>query len=244
MRAATTLPASLTAVLLAASALATPAASAADGTTAVLRDDAPIVPLSAVDFDRLKGGAWFADELRGARVFGSGGDQIGTVRSIIIDPDGRVRRLVVEAGGPLDIGDNVLAIPWSAIDLTPGEAGVVATNLDADAVDNFSLFEDWEPARRGLRAFRAAEVQGDLVYLRNGEGYGMVRDLMFDRGGQLQAIVVAPDAAYDATGFFAYPYRGGTAFDPGSDRYNLPYAPDEVGGYGPFAYRSWNDGRV
>lgn len=235
---------SIAACTVALLAAATPAA-AVEEEAALLLDDAPIVPLSAVDFDRLKGGAWFADELRGARVFGSGGDQIGTVRSIIIGPEGLVRRLVVEAGGPLDIGDNVLAIPWARIDLTPGEAGIVATNLDADAVDNYSLFADWEPARRrGPREFRAEELQGDYVTLRGGQGHGLVRDLLFDRGGQLQAIIVAPDVAYDGTGFFAYPYRGGTAFDPGSDRYSLPYAPDEVGEYGPFAYRDWNDGQV
>ncbi|HEX6013145.1 MAG TPA: PRC-barrel domain-containing protein [Geminicoccaceae bacterium] len=235
----------LTAGLLASAAgLAMPAAAAE---TSAVRDDAKVVPLSEFDVDKWKDSAWLADEMRGSDVFGKDGEQIGTVQSIVVSKDGMVERLVVETGGFLDIGDKVIAVPWSGIDLTPGKEGVVAKNVDESNVEDFSLFGDREEATTGPRSFRAAELAGDFVTLKGGEGYGYVRDLLFDRDGKLQAIVVAPDVAYDAAGYYAYPYHGygydyGFDFDPGLDYYALPYSQEELAEYHDFDYDVWEDG--
>jgi sporulation protein YlmC with PRC-barrel domain len=225
-----------TAAGLALPALAQEAAS--------VRDDAKVVQLSAFDVDRYKEGAWFADELRGSKVFGNDNDQVGTVQSIILNQEGQVERLVVETGGFLEIGDKVIAVPWQDIDVTPGKDGIVATSLDADKMESFSLFGDRESVSTGPRSFRASELEGDYVMLKGGEGYGYVSDLLFDKGGKLQAIIVAPDAGYGVLGYRAYPYYGyGYGFDPGLDYYGLPYAADDINEYDePFDYDVWDDG--
>jgi sporulation protein YlmC with PRC-barrel domain len=235
----------LTAALLAGAAgFAMPAAAAE---TSAVRDEAKIVPLAEFDVGKWKDSAWFADEMRGSEVFGKDGEQIGTVQSIVVSKDGMVERLVVETGGFLDIGDKVIAVPWSGIDLTPGEEGVVAQNLDESNVEGFSLFDDREEAATGPRSFRASELAGDCVTLKGGEDYGYVRDLLFDESGKLQAIVVAPDVAYDAAGHYAYPYYGygydhGLDFDPGLDHYGLPYTEQELAEIHDFDYDVWEDG--
>ena len=140
--------------------------------TSAVRDDAKIVKLSEFDVDKWRDSAWFADEMRGSAVYGKDGEQIGTVQSIIVGKDGMVERLVVETGGFLDIGDKVIAVPWSGIDLTPGKEGVVAKNVDESNVEDFSLFGDREEATTGPRSFRASELAGDFVTLKGGEDYG------------------------------------------------------------------------
>lgn len=226
-----------TLLLSGAAGLALPAVAA---DTSAVRDDAKVVKLAEFDVNRWKDSAWFADELRGSRVFGNAGDQLGTVQGIIMDQEGQVQKLVVETGGILEVGDKVIGVPWNEIDLTPGKAGVVANNLKADNVEDFSLFNDRETVATGPRAFRAAELEGDFVTLEGGENYGYVRDLMFDEGGKLQAIVVATDVAYAADGYYAYPYYGyDNGFDPGLDNYALPYATNDLEGYEPFDYRAW-----
>jgi sporulation protein YlmC with PRC-barrel domain len=236
-------PYALAAVLLSGAAAGSALPAAAQETAAV-RDDAKVVKLSEFDVDRYKDGAWFADELRDSEVYDREGEQVGTVQSIIMNKEGQVEKLVVETGGFLDVGDKVVAVPWREIDVTPGKKGVVAENLDADNVKNFSLFNDRESVSTGPRSFRASELQGDFVTLNGGEGYGYVRDLLFDQGGKLQAVVVAPDAASDVDGYRAYPYYG-YGFEPGLDNYALPYGTDEIGAYDePFDYGGWYDDEV
>jgi uncharacterized protein YrrD len=234
------------AALLAGTAgFAMPAAAAE---TSAVRDDAQVVPLAEFDVGKWKDSAWFADEMRGSAVYGKDGEQVGTVQSVIVSKEGMVERLVVETGGFLDIGDKVIAVPWSGIDLTPGKEGVVAENLDESNVEDFSLFDDREEAVTGPRSFRAAELVGDYVRLRGGEDYGFVRDLLFDQGGKLQAIVVTPDVAYHAAaGYYAYPYYGygydyGFDFDPGLDYYGLPYTEQELAEFNDFDYDVSEDG--
>jgi len=223
------------------------AATAAAQQAASVRDDAKIVKLSDFNVSEHQDG-WLADEMRGAKVLGRDDDQVGTVQSIVINREGQVERLVIETGGFLDIGDKVISVPWSKFDVTPGEEGIKA-DVDADNVEDFSLFGDWESGRTGPRAFRASELTGDYVTLKDGEGYGYVRDLLFDRQGKLRSIIVEPDVAYDAAGYYAYPYHGygydyGYEFDPGLDHYGLPYGADEVGEHEPFDYGAFDDDLV
>lgn len=229
------------ALLSSTAALSMPAAAQE---TSSVRDDAKVVQLSEFDVNQYKDGAWFADDLRGSKVFGKDNDQVGTVQSIILNRDGQVERLVVETGGFLDIGDKVIAVPWQDIDVTPGKDGIVATSLDAGEMESFSLFGDRESVSTGPRSFRASELEGDYVTLKGGEGYGYVSNLLFDKGGQLQAIIVAPDAGYGVAGYRAYPYYGyDYGFDPGLDTYGLPYAANDINEYDePFDYDVWDDG--
>lgn len=169
---------------------------------------------------------------------GGSGGQVGTVRSIILDQGGQVETLVIEPGGVLGIGEKVVAVPWTEIDLTPGESGVVARSLQADNVANFGLFDDGEAGATGPRSFRAAELEGDYVTLQDRAGYGYVRDLLFDQNGQLQALIVA----HDADGYYACPFYGhDDGFEPGRDTYAVPYAEDDLEAHEPFEYDAWRD---
>lgn len=216
--------------------------------TASVRDEANIVKLSDFDVGQYRDG-WLADTLRGSTVYGRGGDQVGTVQSIIVGTDGTVDRLVIETGGFLDIGDKVFSVSWSEIDITPGEDGIKAPNVSEDNLADFSLFNDRESAQTGPRSFRTTELIGDYVTLSGGEEYGYVRDLLFDREGKLQSIVVEPDVGYDSAGYYAYPYYGygydySYDYDPGLDYYGLPYGANDLTDYEPFDYGAFDDGIV
>lgn len=66
-------------------------------------------------------------------------------------------------------------------------------------------------ALTGQRAWRAAELIGDYARLKDGDSwanYGYVDDLIV-RDGQIEAVVVSPDARWRAPGpYYAYPYYG------------------------------------
>jgi PRC-barrel domain len=211
---------------------------------ASVRDDAKIVKLSDFDASQYQDG-WLADEMLDSTVYGRNADEVGTVQSIIINKEGQVERLIVEVGGFLEIGDKVIAVPWSEVDVTPGEAGVMA-DINAENIESFSLFNDRESVETGPRSFRASGLIGDYARLKNGDDYGYVRDLLFDRQGKLQSIITEPDIGYAEAGYYAYPYYGygydyGYDFDPGLDYYGLPYGADEAGEYEPFDYEAFDD---
>jgi sporulation protein YlmC with PRC-barrel domain len=59
-----------------------------------------------------------ADTLVGDDVINGLGDDLGTIRHIMIDvPSGRVAYAVLASGGFLGMGDKLFAIPWSALTL-------------------------------------------------------------------------------------------------------------------------------
>jgi sporulation protein YlmC with PRC-barrel domain len=71
-----------------------------------------------------------ADTLEGDEVVNGQGDDLGTIKDIMIDvPSGRVAYVVLAAGGFLGIGDKYFAIPWSALTLDADRKCFI---LDAD----------------------------------------------------------------------------------------------------------------
>lgn len=97
-----------------------------------LTDDAvlemtPRVNLRATDFDywndkqgpgpRLMG----ASTLSGDDVRNGSDEKLGEIKEIMIDvPTGRVAYAVMSVGGLFGLGDKLFAIPWSALELDPG----------------------------------------------------------------------------------------------------------------------------
>ena len=126
----------------------------------------------------------------------------------------------------------VVALRWDQVDLTPGTEGVQVP-VNEDNVADFDLFSD-EP-EADPRSWRVTEVIGDYVRLKDGVNYGIVNDLIFDKDGKLQSVVVNPSIGYGVGGYYAYPWYGyDYGFDPGAEVYELPYGPDEIAGYEPF----------
>ena len=193
-----------------------------------------VVDLADWDYQTLYEG-WMAESMIGAGVIGENDEEIGEVENIIIGPDNQVQSIIVEAGGFLDIGDTHLRVPWDQVEL--GEAmDTVTVPVSEENVDDFTLFEEGaEPITGGPRAWRATELIDDYVYLEDGTGYGLVQDLVFSQQGELQAVILEPDVAYDVDGPYALPYYGyDYGFDPGYDYYELPYTEDDIAGLDTF----------
>jgi sporulation protein YlmC with PRC-barrel domain len=181
---------------------------------------------------------WSAEALLNTPVRGEDGEEIGEVENIIVGPDGKVQKIVVEAGGFLDIGDTHLAVAWDRAEIGP-KLEYVTVPIDKENIDDFSLFNDSDDeVSSDSRAWRVTELIDDYVTLQDNVNYGYVNDLIFDQQGQLQSVVVTPDVTYGTPGYYAYPYAsyGGYDYDPGLDVYELPYTQDQIGDLEPFDY--------
>ncbi|SDV46164.1 PRC-barrel domain-containing protein [Chitinasiproducens palmae] len=65
-------------------------------------------------------GPWVmaADSLQGNTVISADGDDVGSIKDIMLDVgSGRIAYAVLSSGGFLGIGDKLLAIPWQALTL-------------------------------------------------------------------------------------------------------------------------------
>jgi sporulation protein YlmC with PRC-barrel domain len=175
---------------------------------------------------------WRATEFFDTKVYGEGGEQIGAVEDFHVDMDGNVTRVIVESGGVFDIGDVHLAVPCDQVLMWPGEHGIVVPVRDENIPD-FSLFR--EDPELAVAVFPATDLVGDLVYLADGDQYGVVEDLIVDWDGRLQAVVVSPDVGFTDRNRKAYPWYG-AGYDPVRDRYHLPYYRREIELLGPFDY--------
>jgi len=180
--------------------------------------------------------AWTADQLFGTPVHGADNKDIGEVENIVVGADGKIEKIIVEAGGFVDIGDVHLAVPWNQVEVGKG-LEMVKTRLKEENVENFSLFDGDEEVQTGPRAWRATELLYDYVSLEDYRGYGIVHDLVFAKNGEVEAVLVSPDVGYGAGGPYAYPYYGyERGFEPGADTYRLPHTRDEIAKLGPFDY--------
>ncbi len=202
-------------------------------------DDASVVSLD--DFSsRDTTGLWSGERVLGLPVRGSDGNEIGEVENIVIGPDDRIRALMVEVGGFLDIGDTHLRVPWNEVSVDPS-ANFEYIEVPFTQGDDFERYaaDGREAAGEGQREWRADELIGDYVSLDDSpvEGdYGTVNDIMFTRDGEVDSVVVNASYRYGG-GFYNYPYRGyGYGFTPGVSTYGLGYGTTAIGGYSPFTY--------
>lgn len=169
-----------------------------------------------------------ASRLMDQDVYGSNANEIGEVQDVLVGPDGKIRAIVVEAGGFLDIGDAAFRIPWNEVNLTPGTEGVQIKMTEATA-ERYDLFDGPETVFTGPREFRLSELIGDYARLQDGTGYGLVSDVVISREGRISGVIVTRDIGLGA-GAYGYPYYGyGYGFDPGFNWYGMPYSsPDQA----------------
>lgn len=183
-----------------------------------------VVSLSDWDYGGLRGG-WAAEQLIGRQVVGAGGERIGEAENIVIGPEGRIASLVVAVDeGFLGIGGAHVSVPWSDVRLGAAEVRVPVSKANAR---QYGLFRESSGREGPRRSWKATELLDDYVRLRGGVEYGWVEDIIFSRGGEVQAVVVARDLPLGA-GRYAVPYYGyGYGFDAGLGHYALPYGPAE-----------------
>jgi sporulation protein YlmC with PRC-barrel domain len=174
-------------------------------------------------------------------VYGPTGEEIGSIENVVFARDGNVLSLVAEVGGFWDMFDTHVNVPWDEVEYVEGRFAIPVTEENVDDYDlvktSYLTVEQAESEIEALdenlttgpRAFRADELIGDYVRIRNGENrrqYGYVRDLIV-QDGRLQAVVVNPSTGYGVAGPYAYPYYG-YGWNPGGIYYDMPYEQEEV----------------
>ena len=163
-----------------------------------------------------------ATRLMGQEVKGPNGNRIGEVQDIVVDREGKIAAIVVEAGGFLDIGDAAFRVKWADVKTTPGQDGVQVPITEATA-ERYGLFDGPETLTTGPREFRVSEIIGDSARLKAGTGYGRVSNVVFGRDGRMLGVLVNRDIGWGA-GLYGYPFYGyGYGWGPGMGYYALPY---------------------
>jgi sporulation protein YlmC with PRC-barrel domain len=175
-----------------------------------------------------------AERLFDAEVYDQDGKQIGEVEDMIVTPEGKVRSLVIEAGGFLDIGDTHFAYPIEKAEIINSDA--VRVQFDEDKMsEDFSVFRNLEERPVTGRNWKISELIDDYAYLHGHRAYGWVDDVIIGRDGDVRAVVVTADARYGVGGPYAWPYYGyAHGWNPGLDYYEAPYTEDEIAVLGDF----------
>ena len=180
-----------------------------------------------------------AEDLRGADVRGLLGEKIGEVRDLIIGPDRNLRRIVVEVDDGPEGGKLQLGVGWSDVSVGPRSAyGIeyVQTPVPKQSVRKSGVFSDTTASTHGAgREWRATELIGDYIKLKDVRRYGAVTDLIFDRAGRLRAIAASPDV--HGTLLRRYPPFSSKdpGWDPGDRYYVLPFSRKEIAAIVPRA---------
>jgi len=71
-------------------------------------------------------GQMMASDLRGSKVYGSKNENLGDIKDILLDRDGRVAAMVIGVGGFLGIGEKNVALPFEAFDFISGAPSAVS----------------------------------------------------------------------------------------------------------------------
>lgn len=163
-----------------------------------------------------------ASRLMDQKVMGPNGNQLGDVRDVIVNQEGKIVAVVVEGGGFLNIGDAAFRVKWGDVATTPNQDGIQVP-ITEDKAGQYGLFDGPETLALRPHEFRVSEIIGDTVRLKNGTGYGRVSDVVFNRGGQMLGVLVNRDLSYGA-GLYGYPFYGyDNGWTPTTGYYALPY---------------------
>ena len=193
---------------------------------AMARDTNEMTDLRNWNYETLKDG-WMASSLIDAEVRGSNGEEIGDVLNLVLDSEGKLKSVIVEAGGILDIGDNHFRVPWSEVDVGPDHESVTVP-IEAGNVDEYTLFDGERIDRKvAENSYRATELVRSFVSLDDRKGFGMVTDLVFNDQDSLEAVVAQPTYGAGRTGYYALPYMQGT-YSRSTGSWTFPYSDQDI----------------
>lgn len=184
------------------------------------------------------------DSLMDSDVVGKNGKEIGDVENLLLNGQGQIVAVIAEVGGFLDFGDTHVAVPWEEASIQGDDIQLPITEKNAKS---YSIFKDQYFGKRdigdistveddletGSEIWKASDLINDYVVLENNDGYGYVKDLIFDKNGQLQSVVVNASNPNFAYGTYAYPWYGygyEYGWDPGLDYYVLPFGDEDFAG--------------
>lgn len=199
----------------------------ARGRAGMPEDATAVRDLRDWNYQALYEDSWRADTVMDAPVHNEAGEEVGEVEDIIMEPDGTLIGLIVEAGGFLDIGDQHIQVAWENVRIGRNGDHRVVAPLDKENVGGASLFaEDGETDQQRVRM---SSLLNETVRLQGGEPYGYVYDVLI-ADGKVKATVMRPDVAYTgrrepfAAPYYAYQY----GYSPGHDFYLLPYDREQL----------------
>lgn len=162
-----------------------------------------------------------ASELLSRKIVSRAETILGGVRNLVIGDDGQAKALLVEADRDGAGKEFLFRVPWNDADFSSNPDRIVVDIGDARD-PRFRLFDDNGgplPAE-----FAVSAVIGDYARLRAGQGYGYVRDIVFDESGRVLAVLVTRDAqAGGGTVAFAFPDTPAQSWNPHASYYGLPY---------------------
>ncbi|MCB8835834.1 PRC-barrel domain-containing protein [Aurantimonas sp. VKM B-3413] len=180
-------------------------------------------------------------------VAGQDGQPIGEVINFEIADNGSITRVIINSDGFLGVDETVIAVPFSAIDLTPQMPGIRA-DIEEDDTDSYSIFGPNKADAAKKSSYRVSALLGDDVKLKHGSDYGYLTDLAFDQQGHVKAVVVQPDVAFGASGYYAFPFDGdtvaGSTVNPYAATLSLPYDSDGIRKAVSIDYEGFRDGGV
>ena len=160
-----------------------------------------------------------ASRLIDSHVFSREAGYLGRIRNLALRDDGRIEALILEREQVGAIGDAVFRVLWERVS-RPVRPGVVIADVADPHAPELGLFPDARPAGED---FLVSELLGEYARLQAGQGYGYVKDAVFDDDGKLLAVLVARDLnAGGGTFAFAWPGRTGR-WSPDMSYYGLPF---------------------
>jgi sporulation protein YlmC with PRC-barrel domain len=206
-------------VLLVSALLAGAASFPPAGAEQASTNPKQVVPLSA---DALYSG-WRASDVLGHKAVTTSGQELGTVRNLLVGSDGGLEALVLQGGGVSNAKEFIFRVPWQTVDATRLPDHVIITVSDGGRPE-YGIF----PGARGIpdvpNEFPVTHVIGDYARLQAGQGYGYVSDVAFTRRGDMLAVLVTRDATAGGGIYaFGFPRSPVPRWDPSTGYYGLPY---------------------
>ncbi len=102
--------------------------------------------------------AYKADQLIGVPVWSNGGEEVGRVKNIIIDEDGRVTLVILHQTGDENFGrEREVAVPFKALRFSRVRPQATAVFLNASK-EKLSLAPNYEPTLETLPEERVADI--------------------------------------------------------------------------------------
>jgi sporulation protein YlmC with PRC-barrel domain len=183
------------------------------------------IDLDAWTYDALSDGFSADAMIGGATVFDQNDQAIGGVKDFIVGPHGKIQKVVIEAGGFLGLGATDFAYPWNKTKIK----GVndLRVEFDKSKIADYSQFKKGRGKPAAGADWRMTQLLNDNVEFKDGTPYGKVSDVIFERSGKLDAVIVYPDIGYGVRGARAWPFQV-KYFNPHADFYTMPYVPRDI----------------
>ncbi len=215
-------------------------------------DSVDVIALSEWNYDTLYDESGMtAQALMDTEVFGPDGEEIGNIENVLLNDSNEIAAVIAQVGGFWDIGDTHVLVPWEQVEVN--EDGV-SIPVREDNAEDYGLFNEEyiteadlsyitqveDDATTGPRIWKLSDLMDDYVSLDDGNGYGLVDDVLFTEDGNIQAVVVNADGAYGG-GAYAYPFYGfDYGWDPGYSAYTLPYGDTDLENVSAFDYDEYD----